>query len=59
MNNPDLFEGDMILTAQQTYNAKHGLDVDIPGRKRGSSIFTLWPRGVVVYEIEPRLGRLL
>ena len=59
VNNPNLFEGDMILTPEQRYNAEHGKDVDgSSGRKRGSSKFPKWPDGVVVYSIGSTLGKL-
>ena len=45
----------MILTPKERYKAEHGMDVDSPDRKRGSSRFRLWPGGVVVYVIDPSL----
>ena len=58
-NDPNLFEGDMRLTPEQRYNAEHGKDVDSPGRKRGSSkIHGKWPSGIIVYAIDPTLGKL-
>ena len=59
VNDPQLFEGDIILPPQQRRKAEMGLDVFIPERKRGSSRFRLWPRGVVIYEVEPFLGKSL
>jgi len=58
VHDPKLFEGDMILTPLQRRRAEMGLDVDNPDRKRGSGRFRLWPRGVVIYEIEPALARI-
>jgi len=58
IDDPNLFEGDTILTPEQRYKAEHGTDVDTSDRKRGSSRFRLWPSGVVVYEIDPTLGKL-
>ena len=59
INDPNLFEGDMILTPQQISNIENGLDVDSPGRKRGASKFRLWSGGIVVYAIDPILGKVL
>ena len=47
----------MILTPEQRYKAEHGIDVDSEDRKRGSIRFKLWPGGVVVYDIQPTLGK--
>ena len=49
----------MILTPEQRYRAEHGIDVDGSDRKRGASTLRLWPRGVLVYTIDPRLGKFL
>ena len=57
VNDPNLYEGDMILTQEQRYRAEHGLDVDGSGNKRGSSKFPKWPGGVIVYAIELTLGK--
>ena len=54
-NDPNLFEGDIRLTPEQRKKAMSGQDVD-SDRKRGSSKFPKWPRGVVVYTIHPTLG---
>ena len=59
ISDPNLVEGDMILTPQQIYNIEHGLDVNSPGRKRGSRRSGLWPGGVLVYTIGPSLGKLV
>ena len=56
-NNPELYEGDMLFTAEQRYNADHGRDID-SGRKRGSiKGGRLWPNGVVSYAIHSALGK--
>ncbi|KAM7433979.1 hypothetical protein ABFA07_015864 [Porites harrisoni] len=59
VNDPNLFEGDMILTPEQRYRAEHGMDVNFgDNRKRGARKGGgLWPNGVVVYEIAPDLAR--
>ena len=61
VNDPNLFEGDMILTSEQRYRAEHGMDVNFgDNRKRGARKGGgLWPNGVVVYEIAPDLGKFL
>ena len=61
VNDPNLFEGDMILTPEQRYRAEHGMDVNFgDNRKRGARKGGgLWPNGVVVYEIAPDLGKFL
>ena len=51
VGNPDLFEGDMILTAEQRAAAMAGQDVDEPA-SRGAIRRGLWPGGVLVYEID-------
>ena len=53
--NPDLYEGDMILTPDQRMAAERGLDVDNPLGKRLSEN-RKWPDGKLVYAIDPRLG---
>ncbi len=57
INDPNLFEGDMILSKEQIKKAEAGEDID-SSRKRGSSRFRLWPNGVVPYVIAPSLGKL-
>ena len=47
----------MILSPKERYNAEHGRDVFSFDRKRGALRFRLWPRGEVVYEIQPQLGK--
>ena len=57
ISDPNLFEGDMILTPEQRYRAEHGKPVfGSNRRKRGASTFALWPLGVLVYEIDQTLG---
>ena len=47
----------MILTPEQRYRAEHGKPVfGSNRRKRGTSTFTLWPLGELVYEIDSSLG---
>ena len=53
--NPDLYEGDMILTPDQRMAAEMGLDVDNP-LGRGLSENRKWPDGKLVYAIDPSLG---
>lgn len=55
VHDPNLFEGDMILSKEQIRRAEKGEDVD-SSRKRGSSRFRLWPNGVVHYVIDPSLS---
>ena len=55
----NLFEGDIRLTMEQFYNIEHGLDVD-SSRKRGSiARDSLWPNGVVPYEIHSSLREFI
>lgn len=55
---PDLFEGDMILTPEQRMAAEKGLDVDnLSGRASIKS--KLWPNGVMNYEIDSSLCKYL
>ena len=51
---PDLFEGDMILTTEQRMAAKLGLDVDNPFG-RASTKGKQWPGGVVPYIIDSEI----
>ena len=51
---PDLYEGDMILTPDQRVAAEMGLDVDNP-MGRGSTKGRQWPGGVMVYVIDSSL----
>ena len=53
---PNLFEGDMILTAEQRAAAEAGQDVDAPV-SRGSIRRGLWKEGVLVYEISSSLRK--
>ena len=57
MNDPNLYEGDMILTPEQRRRADSGQDIDDLGRKRDSSKRPKWPGGVIVYKIGPTLGK--
>ena len=56
IKDPDLFEGDMILTPEQRAYAMMGLDVSAPNKQGGASRGPLWPNGVLVYDISPVLG---
>ncbi|XP_078378886.1 zinc metalloproteinase nas-15-like [Oculina patagonica] len=53
---PNLFEGDMLLTAEQRAAAEAGQDVDAPV-SRGSINRGLWREGVLVYRIDSSLSR--
>ncbi|KAM7433975.1 hypothetical protein ABFA07_015860 [Porites harrisoni] len=53
---PDLYEGDMILTPDQRVAAEMGLDVDNP-TGRGSTKGRQWPGGVMAYVIDSSLSR--
>ncbi|XP_020901634.1 blastula protease 10-like [Exaiptasia diaphana] len=53
---PDVFEGDMILTPEQKMAAVNGWDVDAP-LGRGGIKNRRWPGGVFVYQIDPVLAR--
>ncbi|KAK3713996.1 hypothetical protein QZH41_018775 [Actinostola sp. cb2023] len=55
-DDPNIFEGDMILTPEQIMAAMNGLDVDDP-MGRGSTIGRQWPKGELVYEIDSALAR--
>ncbi len=55
-DDPNLFEGDMILTRDQRMAAALGLDVDNPFG-RAASGGRQWPGGVLVYAIHPSLGK--
>lgn len=53
---PDLFEGDMILTTEQRMATRLGLDVDNPFG-RASTKGKQWPGGVVPYIIDSEIGK--
>lgn len=53
---PDLFEGDMILTAEQRAAAEAGQDVDAPV-SRGSINKGMWRGGIMYYTIDRSLSR--
>ncbi|XP_073253925.1 zinc metalloproteinase nas-14-like [Porites lutea] len=56
IEDPNLFEGDMLLTPLQRAYAMMGLDV-YSSNKQGASIRSpLWPGGVLIYEISPTLA---
>ena len=54
--NPNLFEGDMILTPKQRAAAEAGQDVDAPV-SRGSIRSGLWDGGVLYYRIDRSLSK--
>ena len=54
MYDPDLYEGDMILTTDQRVAAEMGLDVDNP-TGRGATKGRQWPGGVMAYVIDSSL----
>ncbi|KAJ7393134.1 hypothetical protein OS493_008435 [Desmophyllum pertusum] len=54
IDDPDAFEGDIILTAEQRMAAEMGLDVDNP-LGRGSARNKQWPGGVMFYVIDSSL----
>lgn len=55
--NPNLFEGDMILTTSQRLAIKSGLDLNGVTISRGATAnrFSLWSNGIVPYAIDSRL----
>ncbi|CAH3022360.1 unnamed protein product, partial [Porites evermanni] len=53
---PDLYEGDMILTTDQRVAAEMGLDIDNP-TGRGATKGRQWPGGVMAYVIDSSLSR--
>ena len=55
---PDLYEGDMLLTTEQRLAATLGLDIDAP-YGRGSTVNRQWPRGVMAYMIDSSLSMFL
>ncbi|KAL9985917.1 hypothetical protein ACROYT_G008371 [Oculina patagonica] len=56
VNNPNLYEGDMLLTSEQRAAAEAGRDVD-QVLSRGSARRGLWRGGVFVYTIHNSLRR--
>lgn len=55
---PDLYEGDMLLTTEQRLAASLGLDIDAP-LGRGSTRNRQWPGGVMAYVIDSSLSIFL
>lgn len=49
----------MILTPEQRGYAEMGLDVHTSNRQSASIKSGLWPGGLLVYEIESALGKVL
>ena len=58
VDNPNLFEGDMILTGAQRMAAEMGLDIDNPTGRAGIKSGR-WPGGVVPYTIDRSLSKCL
>lgn len=54
IGNPDMFEGDMILTADQRMVVELGINL---GRAAAASKNKQWSKGVLVYHIDPALGK--
>ena len=53
-----LFEGDMVLNSVQRLAALKGLDVDkAMGNTRGSILNKQWPGGVMIYAVDPQIGK--
>lgn len=58
IKNAKLFEGDMILNSVQRLAAMKGLDVDkATGNTKGSILNKQWPGGVMIYAIDPQIGK--
>ena len=58
LDDPNVFEGDMILTPGQRLAAMTGGDVSKAGGEGRASIRkNLWRGGVLIYEIDPALGK--
>jgi hypothetical protein len=55
VNNPNLFEGDMLLDPEVKKIALAGGDISMAtaGRKRGATKLHIWPSGRIPYAIEP------
>jgi len=56
IKDPDLFEGDMILTPEQRAYAMMGLDVSAPNKQGGEIRGPLRPNEILIYKISPVLG---
>jgi len=49
----------MFLSSAQRLAAMQGLDVDkVTGNARGSVINGQWPGGVLIYSIDPQIGKV-
>jgi len=58
IKNSKLFEGDMVLSSFQRLAAMRGLDVDkAAGNTRGSILNKKWPSGVMIYAVDPSIGK--
>lgn len=58
IDDPDVYEGDMILDPDQRMAIELGLDVDNPFG-RGSTINRQWPGGVMHYVIDSSLCKFV
>jgi len=56
-DNPNLFEGDMLLSPSQRYAAMLGLDVSTGGMGRASIFKNPWPGAVLPYTIDNNLSK--
>ncbi|CAH3146706.1 unnamed protein product [Porites evermanni] len=57
IDDPKLFEGDMILTDAQRIAAMLGDDVSKAGLGRASIRKNLWPGAVLIYQLDPAIER--
>lgn len=58
VDNPDLFEGDVILNADQRMAIEMGLNIDNPfgrGAQKGKE----WPKGVMIFAVDPALCKFI
>ena len=57
VTDPNLFEGDMLLTPAQRFAAMSGRDVSKTGQGRASINANLWPGAVLPYELDPAIRK--
>ena len=57
IHDKNMFEGDMILTDAQRMAAMFGDDVSKAGLGRASIRKNLWPGAVLVYQLDPAIGK--
>lgn len=58
VDNPNLFEGDVILNAEQRMAVEMGLDIDNPfgrGAERGKE----WSKGVMIFAVDSALCKFI